>query len=48
MTITRVFPAAVAVLELCAGLVYLWHRNWPLAVTWLAYGIAAIGLVWIG
>lgn len=45
---TRLFPALVALLELAAGVVYLWYRNWPLALLWLAYGVAAIGLVWIG
>lgn len=38
------FPYAVAVLEFGAGFVYLYHKQYALAVTWLAYGIAAMGL----
>jgi hypothetical protein len=40
MTVIRFFPYTVAVLEIAAGLVYLWHREWRLAIVWFAVGVA--------
>jgi hypothetical protein len=34
------FPYTVAALELAAGAVYLAHREWRLAIVWLAVGVA--------
>jgi hypothetical protein len=52
---TQLFPLMVVVLEGCAGLVYLWAwwtlgepRHGWLALTWLAYSVAAIGLAYAG
>ena len=41
---TAIFPWAVAVLELGAGVVYLCAGQWRLAVLWLGYGVAAMAL----
>jgi hypothetical protein len=52
---TRIFPLLVAVLEGCAGLVYLgawWaygaERHGWLAVVWIFYSLAAFGLAMAG
>lgn len=42
----RLFPIAVAVCEAGAGLVYLWQREWRLAIIWLGYAVAAVALAW--
>jgi hypothetical protein len=42
MTVIRFFPYAVAVLELAAGGVYLWHREWRLAIVWFGVGLANV------
>lgn len=42
-----VFPVAVAVCELGACLVYLWHREWLLAIVWGGYAIAAFALAMV-
>ena len=34
------FPYLVSVLGLAAGVVYLWHREWRLAIVWIGVGIA--------
>lgn len=34
------FPYAVVALELLAGFVYLYHKEWRLAVVWVGVGIA--------
>lgn len=43
-TLARILPTLVAWLELGAGLVYLWSREWRLAILWIGYGIAALAL----
>jgi len=40
MSVIQVFPYAVAVLELAAGVVYLFHAEWRLAIVWVAVGVA--------
>lgn len=40
----RFFPWCVAILELAAGCVYLYHREWRFAILWFGYGIAAVAL----
>lgn len=40
MAVWQVFPYAVSVLEICAGLVYCYYRDWRLAIVWIAVGIA--------
>lgn len=40
MTVIRFFPYAVAALELCAGAVYLYHREWRLAIVWAGVSVA--------
>jgi hypothetical protein len=55
MSRTQLFPVLVVLLEGGAGLVYLWtfwqgsdpKHGW-LAVTWLCYSAAAIGLAMVG
>lgn len=41
---THVFPWAVALLELAAGIVYLINGDYRLAILWLGYGVAAVAL----
>jgi hypothetical protein len=41
---TRVFPYLVAIGEAGAALVYLYNREWRLAVIWGGYAIAAVAL----
>ncbi len=38
------FPSVVGLLELCAAVVYVWNRQWALAVAWFCYAIAAVAL----
>ena len=45
--IARIFPVAVAVLELAAGCVYVYQKEWRLAILWLGYGVAATALAWV-
>lgn len=47
MTAIRVFPYAVAVLEVLAAGVYLYHREWRLALVWTGYGVAALAFAGI-
>ena len=44
MLAVRVFPYLVAWLELCACLVYLYHREWRMSVLWGGYAVAAFAL----
>lgn len=52
---TRLFPLLVVLLEGAAGIVYLWvwwqhgdpKHGW-LALTWLMYAAAAVGLAMVG
>jgi hypothetical protein len=44
----RFFPLAVGALELGAGIVYAVNRQWALAVAWVAYAVAAVGLAYGG
>ena len=48
MTWTRAFPLAVGALELGAAIAYAWTGQWWLALTWLAYAIACVGLAMAG
>lgn len=48
MTLTMLFPLAVAVLEFAAGAVYLWKGQPWLGLTWVAYGVACVGLAVAG
>ena len=41
MSVIQVFPYAVAILEVCAAAVYLYHHEWRLALVWSGYGLAA-------
>ena len=34
------FPYSVAALEAAAGLVYLWHHEWRLAIVWFGVAVA--------
>lgn len=36
----QIFPLAVAALELCAAVVYVYYRDWRLAIIWCGVGIA--------
>lgn len=47
MTVTQLFPYAVAALELCAAGVYAWHRDWRLAIVWAGVGIANLAFAGI-
>lgn len=40
MTVIQIFPYAVAGLELCAAIMYAWHRDWRLCIVWGCVGIA--------
>lgn len=44
MRFMSVFPILTGVLELAAGIVYLMHREYLLALAWTCYAIAAISL----
>lgn len=55
MSITQLFPLLVVLLEGGAGLVYLWAwwqygepRHGWLALTWVMYSLAAVGLAMVG
>ena len=39
---TTIFPYAIAVLELCAAVVYAMNGNWRFAIVWAGVGIANI------
>lgn len=41
---SRIFPYAVAVLELGAGLVYAYYGDVRLTILWLGYAVAAFAL----
>ena len=41
---TLIFPLLVGLLELCAGLVYAWAGQWWLALAWVCYALACVGL----
>lgn len=36
----QIFPYAVAALELCAGVIHLYFRNYRAAIVWFGVGIA--------
>lgn len=40
MTLIRFFPYAVAVMQLAAGFVYTYHRDWRLAIIWLTLAVS--------
>jgi hypothetical protein len=40
----RYFPFTIAALDLGAAAVYLWNRQYALAVVWTCYAIAAFAL----
>ena len=40
MEIRTLFPYAVAALQLCAGLVFLYRHEWRFAIVWLSLAIA--------
>lgn len=40
----RIFPYAVALLDLGAALVYFYNKQWMLGWTWFFYALAAITL----
>ena len=40
MPIIRVFPYTIAGMEIIAAAIYLYHREWRLAIVWLGVGIA--------
>lgn len=42
--IAVIFPLLVGVLEFAAGCVYAYQRQWWLALTWVAYAVACVGL----
>lgn len=48
MTFTMVFPLLVGFLELVAGIVYLAHKQYALAATWIFYALACVGLAIAG
>lgn len=47
MAVWQFFPYTVAVLELCAGGVYVYYRDWRLAIVWTAVGIANLAFAGI-
>jgi hypothetical protein len=47
MTVIRFFPYLIAVLEIVAGGVYLYHREWRLAIVWASVGIANLAFAGI-
>lgn len=47
MSVIQVFPYAVAVLELVAGAVYLYHHEWRLAIVWFGVGVANLAFAGI-
>ena len=40
----RLFPYAVGILDLLAAVVYVYNRQYLLAITWFCYAIAAVSL----
>jgi hypothetical protein len=40
----RFFPYAIAVLEVGATMVYLYHHQWRLALMWGCYAIATFAI----
>lgn len=48
MTLTQVLPLAIAALEFAAGLVYAYNGRWWLAMAWVCYGVACVGLAMAG
>lgn len=47
MSVIQVFPYTVAVLELVAGVVYLAHQEWRLAMVWAGVGVANLAFAGI-
>lgn len=47
MNWVRVFPYAVACLQVSAALVYLWHREWRLAIIWGAVALSNLAFAGI-
>jgi hypothetical protein len=43
-----IFPISVAILDLGAGLVYVYYRQWALGITWIMYAVAAVSLGMVG
>lgn len=39
-----VFPYLVGFLDLCAGVVYFYNRQYALGLTWTCYAVAAVAL----
>ena len=44
MNSTQIFPFAVGLLEFAAAAVYLYNKQFHLAVAWFCYSIAAVAL----
>ena len=44
MTLADAFVLWIGAQEVIAGLLYFRQRNYPLALTWLSYGLACTGL----
>lgn len=42
------FVVGVAILDAGACMTYLWQHQYALSITWGAYGIAAIALMFVG
>lgn len=48
MTWSMAFPLAVGALELAAGVFYAVQGRWWLALAWVAYAVACVGLAKAG
>lgn len=48
MNIARWFVIWIGSQEMIAGLLFLWLKDYPNAVAWLAYGVACVGLALAG
>lgn len=46
--ITIYIPGVVMVLYAITGIAYLYKKNYPFAIVWLAYSLANLGLILAG
>lgn len=43
----RICPYAVAGMQLLAALIYLWHREWRLAIIWASVSLSNVAFAGI-
>jgi len=44
--ITKIFPYTLIVLDVCAAIVYFWHKDIRLGVYWISAAVLSTCVVW--